>query len=360
MGLRAATWVQLAIIAALVGVIFWPSLRRLWLKTNPIDGEPNWGHSIAVPIIGLYYLYLNRDALMRAAIRPVLPGRFTRGRVVSSVVFIVGGALVGLLGPIPAEMAAPGFGGPIAKALGVALGALGVAALTLNWGLATLVGGLLLYAYGIYPGRNDYVKDMGLVLTIFGTVLLLYGWDVMKIAWFPIAFLICALPWPGLVYSLVAGPLQHLAAMVAVAVLNVTGVFAEQQGTKIFIGDGLTAPARALNVAEACAGLKSLMTFITVGAAVAFLSSRPMWQKLAITASAVPIAIFCNVMRVAGQGLLDTYVSYELSESFAHQFVGMVMLVPAFVMVLGVGWLLDQLFVEEVDVAVPSGTGGAA
>jgi exosortase/archaeosortase family protein len=104
-----------------------------------------------------------------------------------------------------------------------------------------------------------------------------------------------------------------------------------------------------LNVAEACAGLRSLMTFITLGAAVAFLSNRTLWQKIIITLSAIPIAIFCNVMRVAGQGLLDYYVSHAWSEGFAHQFAGLVMLVPAFFLILLVAWCVDQLFVEEAD-----------
>jgi exosortase/archaeosortase family protein len=106
---------------------------------------------------------------------------------------------------------------------------------------------------------------------------------------------------------------------------------------------------RTLNVAEACAGLRSLMTFISIAAAVAFLSSRPLWQKFVITLSAVPIAISCNVARVTGQGLLDHYVSQEMSDGFAHQFVGLAMLIPAFFLILVVGWLLDKMFVEEVD-----------
>src|SRR6185369_11695867 len=118
---------------------------------------------------------------------------------------------------------------------------------------------------------------------------------------------------------------------------------------------------RVLNVAEACAGLRSLMTFISVGATVAFLSNRPLWQKIIITLSAIPIAIFCNVMRVAGQGLLDHYVSRQLSESFAHQFVGLVMLIPAFFLILLVAWVLDHLFVEEVeDPAAAAAAAGAA
>jgi hypothetical protein len=78
-----------------------------------------------------------------------------------------------------------------------------------------------------------------------------------------------------------------------------------------------------------------------------------LWQKLGITVSAVPIAIFCNVMRVSGQGLLDHYVSTKLSESFAHQFVGMIMLVPAFFLILMVGYVLDKVFIEEVDESEP-------
>ena len=169
----------------------------------------------------------------------------------------------------------------------------------------------------------------------------------MKVAWFPIVFLVCALPWPELVYSKVAWPLQHLAASVAVGTLRFTGVDAVQHRHKIIMLGTTAGRIDTLNVAEACAGLRSLMTFISVGAAVAFLSIRPLWQKLVITVSAIPIAVFCNVMRVSGQGLLDHYWSQELSEGFAHQFVGIVMLVPGFFLILLAGWLLDKLFIEE-------------
>jgi hypothetical protein len=71
-----------------------------------------------------------------------------------------------------------------------------------------------------------------------------------------------------------------------------------------------------------------------------------------MTLSAVPIAISCNVMRVSGQGLLDHYWSRNWSEGFAHQFAGMVMLIPAFFLLLLIGWLLDKIFVEVVPVMV--------
>jgi exosortase/archaeosortase family protein len=91
------------------------------------------------------------------------------------------------------------------------------------------------------------------------------------------------------------------------------------------------------------------MTFISLGAAVAFLTARPMWQRLVIVFSAIPIAIFCNVMRVSGQGLIDYYISQQFATGFAHTFYGLVMYIPAFFLLLLVMWILDNLFVDEAD-----------
>ena len=288
LGLRAQTLLKVASIAFLFCLLFWPNLRRLWDKTNPFTGEPNWGHAPFVPFVGLYYLFINRERLQAARVKTAWEG------------------------------------------------------------LAIALFGILFFAYGIWPGQNDFFKDVGMVITLFGIVTLLCGWQVMKIAWFPIVFLFCALPWPGLVYSRIAIPLQNLAAGVAVKVLHLSGVEAGQSGTKIIM-EGAKGAVRTLNVAEACAGLRSLMTFVSVAAMIAFLSSRPMWQKIIQVASAVPIAIFCNVMRVSGQGLLDRYVSQQLSQSFAHEFVGLVMLIPALFLILLVGWILQNIFIEEAD-----------
>ena len=357
MGLTITAWVKVAVVTVLFFWVFYtPCLYRLWQKVNPFWGEPNWGHSIFIPFVGLYYLYLNREELLKAKVVPLSGGAFTQQRLIG------GGLLLIALGTY--------FLGPrltpnsliwmVEYATGAAavLAVLGALSLLADWGIAITVVGLLIFALGIEPWKNDWIKDVGMIITLFGVVVLLCGWQVMKIAWFPIVFLFCGLPWPGLVYSKIAGPLQHLAAEVGVGVLNLCGAAATQVGTKIVIERPLP-PSRILNVAEACAGLRSLMTFISVAATVAFLSSRPMWQKIIIALSAIPIAIFCNVMRVAGQGLLDHYASERWSESFAHQFVGLVLLVPAFFLILLVGWLLDHIFIEEIDESDDDGkTGG--
>jgi exosortase len=350
LGMSQQTWMQIGIVTALFVAVFWPNLRRLWWKTNPFTGEANWGHAIVVPVIGIYYLFIHREELIKARGDQFIWGAFTRpGRLFASLGLIAFGALV--------ILACNGRTGTIFSLMRVAawaVGFLGGMVLLLDWSIGTTLFGLGVYVYGIYPGQNDYIKDMGMITTLFGVVLMIYGWRVMRIAWFPIVFLICAIPWPGLVYSWVAEPLQQLAANVAVLVLKSTGVEALCSGTKIIIQSaGPLKPARILNVAEACAGMRSLMTFITVGGAVAFLSPRALWQRIIIVISAIPIAIFCNVMRISGQGLLDHYVSPEWSESFAHQFVGMVMLLPAFFLILGVAYAVDKIFIEEADDTPP-------
>lgn len=371
LGFSVSTWIKVGVLTILFGWLYWDNLVRLWAKTNFFTGDRNWFHAMTIPLVGLYYLFLRRDELTASPVTPVIGDRFTRSRFTSAGIGIALGACGYFASPFLAKVLvmATGLGSgdasivsllaSMGQAMSFGLLLLSGLAIVFDWGLACLLGGLALSAWGIYPGQNDFVWDTGMILTLFGVVLTLTGWRIMRIAWFPIAFLICALPWPPLVYSAIAMPLQRLAAKASVGILNLCGVDASYAGTKIFLpvfneyGVRLIDQDRPLNVAEACAGLVSLMSFISIAAAIAFLSSRPLWQKLVITASAVPIAIACNVLRVTGVGTLDMYAGREWSEGFAHQFAGMVLLLPAFFLIMLVCWAVDQLFVEEADLPLP-------
>ncbi len=350
MGATTGTWLKVGVIAVAFFWLYRENLWRLWEMTNPYNGDDNWKHGMCIPAIGLYYLFLRRDELAAAPIEPLLGGHFSKARIISASALIGVGLLLAFFG---FHLLPQGEGWWIIRGIlensGHGMWAFGILVLLLDWGLAAFLGGLFISGY--WPAQNNFVWDFGMVLTLFGAVLTTCGWRVMRIAWFPIVFLVCMLPWPQLVYSQVASPLQAMAARVSVGILQVTGIDASYGGTKIFIPqfgpDGLPTQDRTLNVAEACAGLKSLMSFISIAAAIAFISARPLWQKLIITFSAIPIAISCNVMRVAGQGLLDHYVGREWSEGFAHQFAGMIMMLPAFLLILLVCWIVDHLFIEQ-------------
>jgi exosortase len=342
-------WVMVGCMAALFIALYWTSLERLWKHTNPINGTKEWAHAIFVPVVGVYYLYLHLDELMKRKVKPLVGLEFTPARFISAAVLAVVGVVLWFV--------VPHLGGLFSdygnwfEILGK--GAIGLAAFVavLDWGLGTLLAGLIIYTAGVSPLSNDLIKDFGMIMSVFGAVLTIGGWEVMKIAWFPCVFLLAIPPWPDTVYQKISIPLQNIASSVGVFVMTVAGIDAERNGTTMTMyRDGVK--AGELNVATACSGLKSLMTFISLGAALAFLSNRPLWQKLFITAATVPIAIFCNAMRVGGQGLLDYYVSHEWSTGFAHMFAGVVFLLPGFLMILGLIWVLDQLFIDVEDTEV--------
>jgi exosortase len=376
-GLSSTAWARIGVISVLMVALFWPNLRRLFFKVVPYWGEANWQHSFLIPLVGLYYLYLNREDLLNPERQPDVSAR-VKGfglwvelqLIAWGIVFFVKQYYATPFNSAVVRMALYGAMGVFALASLLGLfwltgagsysirksgprvtlraTALAMAESSATWfGLYTLLWAMVFYAWSIWPGQNDFFKDVSMVVTLFAVVLMLCGWRTMRVTWFPILFLLCAIPWPGLVYSWVALPLQKLAASAAAWALRATGVDAARVGTKLAYMVGLE--RRELNVAEACAGLKSLMTFVSLGGAIAFLSSRQMWQKIIISLSSVPVAIFCNTMRVTGQGLMDRYVSEEWSKGFAHMFFGLLMLIPAFFLILLVAWVLDNLFIEEVD-----------
>src|SRR2546423_2663035 len=269
-GLSLEAWVKIAILVPLFAAVYWIVLRWLWDKTNPIWGEANWGHAIFIPAAGLYYLFINREEMLAEPVRPLLIGNFAnKWRLIPALAMILLGAVAFAVG---------NDANGLIKLAGKGLAAYGILVALFDWGVGSMLMGLAAFVYGIYPGQNQFLQGCAMILTLFGVVLTLCGWRIMQWAWFPIAYLICGIPWPPLVYSYIASPLQTFAAKVAVVTLRFTGVNAYRTGTKINMG-GIAEPLRTLNVAEACAGLRSLMTFITVGMAVAVFSSPALWGK---------------------------------------------------------------------------------
>ena len=245
--LSTEAWVKLAVLTPLFVALYWVVLRWLWDKTNPINGEANWGHAICIPFVGLYYLYINREDLLAQPVEPLLAGRFgDKWRLYPALGMLVVGGLVWVV----ARTTSLDVEGMLSFC-GMMLGIFGALVLFLDWGLGSLLFGLLFFAYGIYPGKNQFLQGCGMIVTLFGVVLTLTGWKIMKYAWFPIVYLICGIPWPGLVYSYIASPLQTFAARIAVKTLQFTGVTAYRTGTKINMG-GIGDELRTLNVAEAC------------------------------------------------------------------------------------------------------------
>jgi exosortase len=155
-----------------------------------------------------------------------------------------------------------------------------------------------------------------------------------------------ALPIPELLYSRIAVPLQNIAAAGAVIILKILGVDITSTASALDI-ISRTGVTHGLTVAEACSGMRLLMAFCALGVAMAYLDYKPVWQRLILVAAAVPIAVFCNVLRVAITCWMYYIDKPELGQDFMHTFTGVLMLIPAFGLLWVLSWILHHVFVEE-------------
>ena len=114
-----------------------------------------------------------------------------------------------------------------------------------------------------------------------------------------------------------------------------------------------------MGVAQACSGMRLLMAFCALGVAMAYLSDRPWWHRLIMVAACVPIAIFCNMLRVTITGLIHIHWSPEYAQGTAHTILGLVMLFVAFGLFSGILYILNNLFVEDPETAAVTADGEA-
>jgi exosortase len=212
-------------------------------------------------------------------------------------------------------------------------------ALTLrpSWaGLAMLMIGVLALIIG-QTGAELFLQRISLLIVIAGLVLLVLGREALRLCSFPITFLIFMIPLPAIVLNAVAFPLQLFAAQVATTCLVALEVPVLREGNLIYLASS------TLEVAEACSGIRSLMSLLALGTVYAYFTERVIWKRWVIVAAAVPVAIAANVFRVAGTGILAQFVGEEAAQGFYHDFSGWLVFVVAFLLLLGIGILLRQV-----------------
>lgn len=201
--------------------------------------------------------------------------------------------------------------------------------------IANLLGNYYLYAS---------LQNFGLIVCINGLVMTLLGWQGYKRLWFPMVFLVLAVPLPGRVHNALLLPLQRLVAWLSAMVLEVFGV------PVVRWGHVLEVAGQQIAVAEACSGLRMALAFLMVTGVTAYLIQRPDWQKVTIVVSSLPIAIVCNVVRVVTMaGLYGT--KYEwLARDNMHDLMGLLMMPAALGFILLELWLLSKLSPPPHDV----------
>lgn len=216
-------------------------------------------------------------------------------------------------------------------------------------GLILLICVILFYIFNIVsPAGYGYFRQLSVVGALGAVVLFLGGWRLLKWTWLPVAYLFFAVPLPEGYLRLATIPMRQWAAAGATAMLNlIPQVEATTSGVIIDIiykGHHLEPD---LDVAEACSGMRLLMAFFALGVAMAYLHYRPIWQRLILLASTIPIAILCNVIRVMITGFIYVLGNPEYAQGIYHDLLGMAMLPLAFGLYGILAWFMSNLFIED-------------
>jgi exosortase len=202
------------------------------------------------------------------------------------------------------------------------------------WGLLPLALGSLALMIGRL-GVELTAMRVSFVLTLIGLQILLLGRNVFRILAFPMLFLFFMVPLPQSFVNVVAFPLQLIAADFAVQTLHLLHVPALREGNIIHLAN------TQLFVAEACAGLRSLMALGMLAVLFAYYFRKNRMEQIVIVASAVPIAIFVNAFRVALTGYLSHHMGAAAAQGLIHQTEGFVTFGLAFGLLLVEAWLLS-------------------
>lgn len=204
------------------------------------------------------------------------------------------------------------------------------------WGLLLLIFGLFVMMLG-HVGAELFLGRFSMLIVIAGIVLFLLGKDYLIALAFPICFLVFMIPLPSVIFNSLAFPLQLLAAKVATNIIYACGIPVLRDGNVIHLAN------TSLEVAEACSGIRSLITIMTLATIYAYFMECKRWKQVVLFLSAIPIAIITNSARVTFTGFLSHYYGDEAAKGFYHTFEGWFMFVVAFALLLVFGFFLRKI-----------------
>ena len=196
-------------------------------------------------------------------------------------------------------------------------------------GLFVSIAGLAMLLAGIL-GAEVFTTEVSMLATLAGSVLFLFGWSHLRVMLFPIAFLMLMIPLPAIIFNQITFPLQLLASRFGESALMLAGIPVLREGNVIHLAN------TSLAVAEACSGIRSLISLLTLGIVYGYFTDSRVWVRWVIATSTVPVAIVTNGLRVAGTGVGAHYFGPAVAEGFFHEFSGWLIFISAFLILLAI------------------------
>jgi exosortase len=346
----------LLVLGGLTVVLLWSYWNALTEAAVYWQG-PQYSHGFLIPLFTVLLLWLRRQNSPDAPL--IENAREKKVLITSGVLLAVSAGIYWALpsaGPLMRQVLSP-----IAFASSAVIVGLGATVFWTEtqpqaevpvkqhwWGVALLSFGLAARLICAHVGLD--IPDMyTFVPSLLGLLLLAGGWRLFRWAGPAVAFLIFMFPLPWSVERTLLTPLQTLACNLSTFSLQTLGVEAYNGGGNRISIEGVATP---LGVVDQCSGLRMATIFLALSVALVMIAKRSWWENLVILASAIPIALAVNVMRITVTGVLYLVASSELAEKVFHDWAGYMMPVVAF----GLLWLelviLSHLF-YEVDDEVP-------
>ena len=202
--------------------------------------------------------------------------------------------------------------------------------------LPLLAFAIVLMAVGLLSAEF-FITRVSLLALAAAVIAFVLGYSYLRTLALPLAFLLFMVPLPVLVFNAIAFPLQLFASHLAITVLHAVGVPALREGNVIELPNG------ALEVVEACSGLRSLVSLGATSVLLAVVSLRRRSLQLLLVASSIAIAVLANGARIAGTGVLAYHYGPRVAEGLFHGFSGWIIFVSALLWLAGEGIVLRRL-----------------
>lgn len=204
-------------------------------------------------------------------------------------------------------------------------------------GLVVVAGSLFLLIAGTL-GSEFFLTRVSLIGVLAGGVLFLLGPGHLRTLAFPLAFLVLMIPIPAILFNQIAFPLQLVASRFGESVLALAGVPVLREGNVIVLA------STTLEVVEACSGIRSLVSLLTLGIVFGYFTDQRLGVRLVLALATVPIAIITNGLRVAGTGIAAHHFGPATAEGFFHTFSGWLVFLTATFLLLALGRLTQVLW----------------
>lgn len=201
------------------------------------------------------------------------------------------------------------------------------------------VGGAIQLLGGYF--HINSVAGFSLLPYVAGVFLLLGGWPALRWAGPSIAFLIFMIPLPYRLENALGPPLQRLATLAGTYILRTLGFMAFSEGNVIQLNDA------RIGVVEACCGLSMVITFIALATGMAMVVKRPLYERIVMVLSAIPVALLANIARIGLTGVLHETFGGQVADKFYHDLAGWVMIPFALLLYWCEIWILSHILVDK-------------